>query len=410
LYARLENFSPTAQQRLLRLEKVRERDPGKAEATVLETRILLSADSGKTVFETLPASHFETDTQTLFRLSIVPVLEESEDSLEVDDTAYAVAPPLQRDRVLVALDQGVEANFLVRAVNATAGVKLVQVKELLKASDPPTVDLLLTQDDTAPPSKLSVRSRFILAPDPTESGEQAAVVSLQLGEREAPLVADMGVEWSRLKVQLTDRSALKQGEAVLLQTQGGPALTLSGQEKGLPTLRWRFPLAYSSLPLSSALPVLVGRFIDTYSRPSTIYLGGSVTTDNEFKRPGGENWEGELKLEPLALTLEGQKKVSLVPENAKQISPPAAAGFYRLASSQGKTSTVAAVNLFSYQESELPQDLNDLLFELHAPASGEPLTQAKQDVQYREAGLPLLALALLLLFVEGALFLRRGRP
>lgn len=406
VYARVENFSDTAQQRLVRIEKMAVHSPDRVEAVIFEKTVLLPADSGQTLVESISASRFEADRASLFRFRLLPLPGEAEDVFPTDNLAYTVVESFRNESVIVATSPGLKASFLLRAIAASKGIKVVEVAQLIAQPSPPSVDLLLAPPDFPLPSKLRVRSRFTLAPGPKEN-EKSKVSRLVLSEKDAPLVSDSGVEWERMRVQITDFTPLKKAELELLRSKEGPALTLSGLNEGLPSLHWRFPLEYSSLPLSPGLPVVVGRFIDQYSRNSTVPVAGSLSTVGPFPRPSGHKWRGELLLTPLT-----QKARSLSPEQtidseSRVLTAPKQIGVYSLASSIA--SEPLAVNLSSHSESRLPRLLSDLNFESEdgpAPTKENGLKQT----QYREVGMPFLLLSLLILLWEAALFLKRGRP
>lgn len=399
LYARVENFSDTAQQRVVKLEKLDRDNPGSVEALVLEKNLLLPAQSGQTLVEVVSSARLHPTDTTLFRLTLSPVSGSPRDLLESDDVAYCVVPPFNADRVLVALAPQVKSAFLLRAVAAAHGSKVISVKELLAQRDPTPIDLYLGPVGSPPPASLKVRSIFYLAPPPPKDSQASA---LRVPDPGAPLVKDSGIEWVRQRVEVTDKSPLLADETVLLDSNQGPALTLSGTAGGQPALHWRFPLSHSSLPLSPALPLLVGRFIDGYSRVTGVPAAGSITTTSVMSRPAGRVWSGPLKLEPV------------VGDASNSVDTPAEAGLVRLAAQQGlyllkadEHSEFLAVNLFSNQESKLPRTYRDANFE---PEHGQSSGKIVDETRYRQVGTPLLALALLLLLIEAAVFLKRGRP
>jgi VWA domain-containing protein/aerotolerance regulator-like protein len=400
-YARVENFSQAAQQRLIRVEKVERDDPEIALATLLEKTILIPAGSGETIIESIPASRFDVRGSTVFRLSVLPLPGDDPDAFETDDRAYTVVAPFRQDSILVATAPGVNAGFLIRAIAASSDVKVVDLNDYLKMSDAPAINLLIAPFGFPIPPTLEVRSLFLLAPPP--EGE-ATVSRLDEVDQGTPLVGESGVEWIRQKVQITSFAPLEDGEVVLLSTPQEPALTLKGLTDGVPTLHWRFPLSHSSLPLSSGLPVVVGRFLDQYSRHSGVPFPGALATGTSTRRPNGILWSHELVFQ---LLTEGAlfTKDWTVPESSTVVVPPQQTGVYSLRA--GKSSDVVAVNLQSYQESRLPRQPNDLNFET---AQEELKTTETRTVQYREIGLPFLLLAFLVLLLEAFVFLKRGRP
>ncbi len=400
LYARVQNNSSAAQQRLVVLEKMRPNDSDQVEAVISERSVLLAAGAGQTIDEPIPASRLSAQEPSLFRLRLKPVPGKELDPFPLDDTAYTVAPPFTEHRVSVSVAGGLKAGFLLRALLASSNVEVLEWKGLLQHPDPPPLDLLVSPPDFPVPDRLKVRSRFLLTQ--ARPGEDTPVATLQAGnQKEAELVQNVGTEWHRLKVQVTDQQSLESGEKTLLLTSDGtPALTLSGLAQGQPSLHWRFPLSYSSLPLSPALPVVVGRFVDRYSRGTTLPYHGSLSTSQRRTRPPGVAWKGELTLH-----LDGTQ-VARVGEAETSLPRLSKVGFYQLQS--GDKSAPLAVNLFSLDESALPITAEDRSF---TDESAQTVTTTTQEtLQYREAGTPLLAILLLFLFLEAAVFLWRGRP
>lgn len=408
LYSRVDNFSNSAQRRILRLEKMNPEAPDRVEAVLLERTLMLAAQSGQTVMEPLSASRFEPDAASVFRMTLSPVPGEEADVFAPDDQAFCVVPPFQQEKILVALAPGFKAGFLLRAIAASAGSKVVKLSELLAKSDPPPIDLLLCSPDFKVPKDLDVHSRFFLAPPPSDSEERRAG-RLQMSGENPPLVSDSGVEWSRQSVQITLTEPLGQGEIPLLESGGLPALSLSGLNEGVPSLHWKFPLAYSSLPLSTGLPVVVGRFIDTYSRRAGVTLEGSGATGLALKRPTGYHWAGTLQLSPLSKLASSRAQERLISAESPVIPPPTYCGIYTLAAERSGATQLLAVNLFSHQESALERTSSDASFESEFKPSADEQEQREQT-QYREVGSPFLFLCLLLLLLEAWVFLKRGRP
>lgn len=398
VYARLENFSKAAQQRLIRVEKVERDNPDRAVATVFEKTTLLPAGAGETVIEPVAASRFEVEESTVFRLSALPLPTEDEDSFSTDDTAYTVVAPFREEKTLVATAPDVNPGFLLRAIAASSDVRVLELAEYSKMNGAPPLNLLIAPEGFRVPAGLNTRSLFLLAPPPAED---SAVSRVEEVAEDTPLVGGSGVEWVRQKVQVTSSAPISDKEIVLLKTASGPALTL--KDGGVPTLHWRFPLSHSSLPLSSGLPVVVGRFLDSYSRHSGVPFPGSLVTGHSVKRPNGSAWKGEMKFTALSRGALGEWQID--PE-ASLVSVPPQDGVYRVTSAE--MSDLAAVNLFSYQESQLPRDQSDLNFETAQEESAE--TSKARTVQYREVQLPFLILAFVLLLIEAGVFLRRGRP
>lgn len=402
LYARLENFSPNAEQRLLRVEKMSLEDPDQIEATVWESSILLPAGAGQTVSQGFPSSRLSPSEISLFRVRLLPLpgAATDADGLASDDTAYTVAPPFGGDKLRVALSKGLKASFLVRALSATGGVEVVEWEQVLRQPDGQDVDLLLSPPGLRLPSAPAVRTRFELveqAPAPDTPVETLRA------DPDQSLVKDAGAEWNRLRVQRATSWPVDARETVLLSTASGPALTLKGVEQGQPTLCWRFPLAFSSLPLSPALPVIVGRFLDEYSRPASRGWPGSFDTSVRMNRPVGASWRGELSVVPPS-----GSPGSPLPVGAEERHLPRLSwsGFHQLQSSEGRT--WLALNLFSAEESRLPRSTEDRSFALQ-PEQTEKAAGATRR-QYRDASTPLAGAAFLLLLLEAFWFLRRGRP
>lgn len=407
IYARVQNFAASAEQRLLRVEKMSLETPDRVEAVVTETSLLLPAGGGQTVSQVFPAARLSTSEPSLFRARVMPVpgaVGAGEDGFPVDDVAYTVAPPYGQQRVRVAVTSDLKASFLVRALLATGGVELLEWDKLLKAPDDLPVDLLVGPPHQTLPSRPLVRTRFEVAEaTPLES----TPVEVLSANPDQPLVKDAGVEWGRLLVQRDPAWKVESGETTLLSTASGPALTLKGVGEGQPTLCWRFPLAYSSLPLSPALPVLVSRFLDDYSRPASGGLPGSVATNERHTRPAGLTWKGPLEIAPqLASPL---ARISRAGEGEEKLPRLAYAGFYQVHNEKNGARAALAANLFSPIESALPRTGEDRAFGKEETAGGTGPSTVRQR-QYRESTTLLAGLALLVLLLEAAVFLWRGRP
>ena len=405
VYARAQNFSASAEQRLLRVEKMSLESPDKVEATVLETTLLLPAGGGQTVNQVFPAARLSTADPSLFQARLMPVpgaIGAGDDGFPVDDVAYTVAPPYGKQRIRVAVPLSLKANFLVRALLATGSVELLEWEKLKLAPDDLPVDLLICSPGMPLPSEPKVRTKFeVSEAEPLKS----TPVEVLSANPDQPLVKDAGVEWGRLRVQRDPKWPVGSAETTLLYTPSGPALTLKDVGEGQPTLCWRFPLGYSSLPLSPALPVLVSRFLDEYSWPASGGLTGSVTTNERHIRPAGATWKGPLRITPtLASPLASAIDATPGDERLPRLGY---AGFYRSNSESGARATLAA-NLFSPVESALPRTDADRAFAKEKTGGAAP--KSAQQRQYRESTTPLAALALLVLLIEAALLLWRGRP
>ena len=405
-YARLENYSESAQQRLVQLELLNPDDPEKVEATIAESTVLLQALNGQTLNFPIPARRFSVDKPTLFRLRLQPIPgTENSDVFSTDDEALAVAAEYSNRRLTVGISNDLKATFLLRALLAANEVDLRTLKELALSPDPQPLDLLIKSSKERIPSKIVTRSQIVL---PTNEPDESTLVETLKAEPKAELVSNSGIEWSRLRVPLTESQKPASDETVLLSTNSGPALTLSGKKDGKPSLNWKFPLAYSSLPLSPALPVIVGRFVDSYSRGSELPIPGSVSTSNRTPRPLGAAWQGVLKIEPWSGQAIHSDRQLRVETGETTLPALKRTGLYKIHNSSDHWSPMA-VNLFSLSESRLPVDQSDLEFPLVTDAA----PQEKDDnsgLQYNEVALPWLLAGLLLLFLEAFLFLWRGRP
>lgn len=410
IYARLQNFSQTAEQRLFVVDRMNKARPNVVETTVFQKMVLLSAESGLTVSEPISASGLAPDAPSLFRLRLLPVPGTStsdQETFTVDDAAFSVSPPFGSERLTVALTPGLGANFLLRALSAVQTLEVVEWKSVLEHPESYVIDLLITTPGFTIPRTLEVRTRFeIIEAVPNDD---TPVELLRASEN--PLVAQTGTEWSRLRVQRSDKWATAPDETTLLSTQSGPALTLRGVSQGLPTLAWRFPLSYSSLPLSPVLPIVVGRFVREYSLRNALALQGSLTTSERRARPAGAAWRGELKIQATSGSGLGANSNLRVTSASRFLPRLQSTGFYEAAGKGSSLSVPLAVNLFSFSESALPHTSGDRTFRGEAAeVQGALATGESESLQYRETFAPLLILAILLLFLEAMWFLKRGRP
>ncbi len=404
LYARVENFSRNAEQRILRIETMDLSSPDKPDATVFEQVVTLPAGEGRTVSQTFPASRLSTDQPTLFRASLRTLPGAVADGFVNDDTAYVCSPPFGGDRLSVAITPELQAGFLLRALMAHPNVEVLDWKALTMSPGERPLDLLVSSRDFRPPSRPTVRTRMLVTEAAPAKDAPVEVLRATPGQ---PLVADAGVEWERLRVQRDPAWPSAPGEQVLLSTDSGPALTLSGMNSGQPTLAWRFPLGYSSLPLSPALPILTGRFLREYARPAAQALPGSLSTEERHQRPAGRSWAGPLEIQPRSGNArQGPPSIIADPSDG-QLPRLTRSGFYQARTSDDSKPWIA-VNIFSPSESALPQTVTDRSFAAAEGTAG-PTSGATQR-HYRDFSRPLAALALMILFFESWLFLRRGRP
>ena len=403
LYARVQNFSSSAEQRIFRVEKMRSDDPRQIEAVIFEASVLLPAHGSQTFQESFPAARLSAEQASLFRarLSPVPGLPAPAPELTIDDSAFTVAPPFGRQRLKVAVTAELKANFLLRALLSTQNVELLEWENLRRSPEPSTVDLLLCPPETKLPPQPLVRTKFEISE--TSPAQDWPVETLRANP-DHPLLKDMGVEWGRLRVQRDTTWKVSSQETILLSTSSGPTLTLKGVSTGQPTLCWRFPLAYSSLPLSPALPIVVARFLDEYSRPGATFFSGSLTTSQRRARPAGASFHGELLLEPFTNSSLAQPLT--VDASDQHLPRLGYTGFYRAQNRQTGESQFLAVNMFSHSESSLPHTGEDLNF----PVQGQEQALQGESRQYRESTMLLAALVLLLLLGEAFLFSKRGRP
>lgn len=405
LYARLDNFSENAEQRLLRVETLQLTNPTKAEAIVFEQLVTLAAKEGRTISAALPTSRLSATHPTLFRANAMAVFGAPPDGFAVDDTAYSCAPPYGGDRLTVSITPELRAGFLLRALMAHPSVEILDWEKLVadRSRDRP-LDLLLSSRSFRLPSHPAVRTRMLLTETAPLADTPVEVLRATPGQS---MVEGSGVQWEKLQVQREASWPLAAGEQVLLSTQSGPALTLGGTAQGVPTLSWRFPLEYSSLPLSPALPILTGRFLSTYAQPTSSALAGSWSSDERQLRPAGRDWSGELRLVPRAGTALLGPEFLLAPAGEPELPRLALSGLYQAELASGAQAWIA-VNLRSARESALPWSDSDRVFTRNLDSDG--LTGGATRRQYREFSGPLAILVLLLLFFEAALFLRRGRP
>ncbi len=409
IYARLQNFSKAAEQRIFVVDRMNSQRPDTVETTVFQKMVLLPAESGQTVSQAIASSGLSPDAPSLFRVRLLPMPgtpSAEREKYTVDDIAFSVSPPFGSERLTVALTPGVGANFLLRALSAVQPLEVVEWKSALANPDSHVIDLLITTPNFVVPRDLEVRTRF----EVSEAAPDASTPVEVLQASNSPLVAQTGTEWSHLRVQRTPNWPAGSNETVLLSTESGPALTLRGVSGGLPTLAWHFPLSYSSLPLSPVLPILVGRFVKEYSQRNALAIRGSLTTSERRARPAGAAWRGQLEIQGTSGSSLAQGSLS-VAETERFLPRLQATGFYSAAPKGAKISVPLAVNLFSVSESALPHTSGDRTFHVEDNQVQEELeSDEAESLQYREAYAPLLLLGILLLFLEAAWFLKRGRP
>ncbi len=403
LYARVENFSGGPEQRLLRIESLNGDNPERSDGVVHEQLLTLPAGEGRTVSLNLPATRLSATRPTLFRARISPPPGSPPDGFAADDLAYSCSPAFGGERITVAVTGELKAGFLLQALMAHPKVEVMDWKTAVSQPTDRPLDVLISSRNFRPPSRPAVRTRMLVTEAEPAKGSTVETLTAVPGQA---LVADAGVAWERLRVQRDAAWPVEASEQVLLKTASGPALTLSGTQRGQPTLCWRFPLGYSSLPLSPALPILTGRFLSEYAQPVLAALPGSWSTEERRTRPAGRSWSGRLEFTPKAgSALEGPK--NLVSEAGDPYLPRLTlSGLYQVVSSD-TTRPWVAVNMVSARESALPWTDSDRSFSKEEAGAAQP---GPSQQHYREMTAPLAALGLALLFLEAAVFLRRRRP
>lgn len=404
LYARLDNFSDNAEQRLLRVETLQLTNPAKSEAVVFEQLVTLAAKESRTVSAALPTSRLSATQPTLFRASALAVPGAPPDGFAVDDVAYSCSPPYGGDRLTVSITPELRAGFLLRALMAHPSVEILDWEKLVADRSARPLDLLVSSRSFRLPPHPAVRTRILLTETAPVADAPVEVLQAVPGQS---LVEGSGVQWERLRVQREASWPVAADEQVLLATQSGPALTLGGTAQGVPTLSWRFPLEHSSLPLSAALPILTGRFLSTYAQPTSSVLAGSWSSEERHPRPAGRDWSGDLRLLPRAGAALLGPEFLMATAGERELPRLGLSGLYQAELASGAQAWIA-VNLLSARESALPWSDSDRVFTLNLDSEG--VTGGATRKQYRELSGPLAMLALLLLLLEAALFLRRGRP
>ena len=404
VYLRAQSFSDNAEQRLLRVESLQLTRPEQAQSVIFEQLVTLPAQGGRTISQPFLATRLSATEATLFRATLLPTPGGSRDQFPVDDTAYATAPPFGADRTTVAFSPDLKGGFLLRALMAYPGVEVLDWKAFQAQTGQRPLDLLVSSPNFPLPSSVPVRTRILITEEAPKAG--TPVETLQ-PESHQEMVSNAGVEWERLRVQRASDWPRFNDEQVLLRTASGPALTLSGLAAGRPTLSWRFPLSHSSLPLSPALPILTSRFLRTYAQPPTQVLPRSLSTQERLNRPSGRNWSGPLEFTGVAGSSRKDATVLKLDSNENQLPRFPVSGLYQVRNRDGESAWIA-VNLFSPTESALPWSDADQTFPTESTPDSPEASQDQQ--QFRLVNAPLAAIALLLLFLEAYLLLRRGRP
>lgn len=317
-----------------------------------------------------------------------------EDDLEADNVAYAIVPP--PNKMLVTLVS--EGNlFLEKVLRADPEMALDLKRPGQYAGGMGNADVVIL--DSVTPEKVGA-GRFIFV----NTVPPDVPVDI-LGTMEKPQVNDWDrshpvmrhVDFSKVAIESAMRiRPLVPGRPLVEAALGGP-LVYSIEEPERKAILIGFDLFKADLPLRVAFPLLIGNAL------RWLHQGG---IDQQM----GQIAAGQPLLAPVPV---GAKSVTVTTPSGRSVSQRVAngqvsytdtdeVGIYTLAT--GKAEMLIAANLMDSEESDIaPRPL---------PAAPESAASNLAPVE-QEYWKLLVALALLVLLVEGALYWRRqsgGKP
>ncbi len=385
LFTSVSNYGESAQETLLSLTL--------DDVLFDSRRLTIPANSMANATWELPA-----DTQTIQ----AQLSEQTNDLLPLDDTAWAVHEGGVSNRVLLVTEGN---RFLEQLYGVLPGV------EAFKA--PPDNDLILDEagnpqfdlyvfDDVPLPDPLPAADMLILNPPAGTDNELLTVTGIfsdttAIRLLDSPLL--QFVDWRTVNIREAKELFAPWAETVV-QGEGG-SLLLTGEQNGYRIAILPFALNDSDLPLQIAFPILManitswlnpGRAFDAPTGlqpgdPISIVAGAGTTAVSVIK-PDGSQWQTEVGEEPIFFTETDQ--LGLYTVLLQDASGQRAAGSF-------------AVNLFNVAESAITP--------AESIAIGQTVleTEAEADIGQREFWPWLLAIALIILWVEWWVHYRGAR-
>ncbi len=309
-----------------------------------------------------------------------------EDALTLDDRAWVAETPAQGGRVLLVTPDN---PFLLRALRLLPGALQVDVSPTLDAVQGGDYGLLVTDGPIT--GTLPALNVWAIAPGAgTPCGMPGApytVTATLRGQWTHPLLSN--VDWRDVYIARAYAYTPPEEATILLETAEGPLLwTLESGGRRVACLG--FDLRDSDLPLQVAFPILTANLVG--------WLLPQASTEPVLPLKAGVFWTLDLP--------EGTRGALVLPDG-EQLSwpaafPPTAPGLYRLTldGPAGATTRYVALSLLDEQETDgRARPLS---------AGTHPLTPITEGGGWREVGRYPLALALLLIVIEAALWWGRA--
>ncbi len=332
--------------------------------------------------------------------------EMDQDSLALDDVAWAVHEGGQQNRALLLTDGN---RFLETVLSVLPGMDVFKPapESLPAAADQEAFELYIF-DSTSLPEALPSGDILLINPrDGAAIQDDEGLHSLSLGgvftETEVIRVEDSPilrfVDWSDVNVR-TAADVEAPWARPLVMAEGGPLL-LAGEYEGRRVVLFTFGLQDSDLPLQIAFPILMANIMD-WLNPGSVLMSDAGYSPGEpvriepdvaaeavvVHKPDGTVWTADVG------------ETTLVFPESDQL------GLYEVYSRDSANERFAgrfAVNLMSAAESRIAPLASVPL------VSGSPQAAGDEDVGQRELWPWLAMLALILLLVEWWIYHRGPR-
>lgn len=309
-----------------------------------------------------------------------------EDALTLDDRAWVAAQPAQGGTVLLVTPDN---PFLLRALRLLPGGLRVEVASTLEAAQGGDYGLLVADGPVT--GALPAVNLWAIAPAPgTPCGEPGApytVTTTIRGQWTHPLLTN--VDWRDVYVARATAYTPPPEATVLIETGDGPLLW-TVERGGQRVACLGFALRDSDLPLQVAFPILTANLVG--------WLLPQTSSEPVLPLPAGVPWTLDLPADA--------RGTLITPDGARLPWPPetlpTAPGLYRVdvESASGPATRVVALSLLDEAESDLrPRPVS---------VGTRPLEPLQEGGGWREVGRYPLALALLLIVVEAAVWWRRA--
>jgi len=320
------------------------------------------------------------------------------DSLDLDDTAYAVYQPSSLRRVLLVSNGNLYLEQLLASLPGIQPFRALPGEDGTPQIPGDPFDLYILDGIT--PAEFPVGNLLFINPSNNpvfQVGESySEMVNVQVHDHELTRYVD----WGNVHILQAEKIQTQPWADVLVSTDAGP-LVFAGETGGYRIAALAFDLKESDLPLQVAYPILFANLIDYLTPPSAFDATRSLLPGESL------SISPPLGVERVVIASPTDELFTLVPSaSALTFTETDKPGYYAVNFLFNGTSSADffAVNLFAASESDIrPRGTLQIGRSAIRPADAE-------KVSLRELWPWLAALALLLLLIEWQAYHRKPWP